>query len=403
MKKMKNFGIVLGLLIAVSAGAVEILDQSCYYEEGQDIAGVVFGWQVQQAGHWVPMLAQTITTGSGVTNISKVRVALWDATTWGDNGYDGNGPGVRLMIWKDETRREFLGEAFALDQAIPGWEPADRNTMTDFVFSPPVPVEPETTYFLEITTNQIGPQYNVVVTWPTTFSGDWFYALGSYYVHGWDVISRFYADNPSDANDLTPTLAIHDLPVPEGGEQQIPWGGRAVIGQTFTATTSVLQRVDVAIKDQYSEGLEGVTMHLYKGGAGRENYIASAYVPDSEIAQDSWDYAAFVFDEPVDLIPGHLYFMEFVSNDFYYQLGASTGTADYVSGELWRNDNAWNAGWADSEWIFETYTATAPQFCGDVGIEYAAMDLNKDCRVDLEDFVIFAADWLVCTDPLGCN
>jgi hypothetical protein len=41
--------------------------------------------------------------------------------------------------------------------------------------------------------------------------------------------------------------------------------------------------------------------------------------------------------------------------------------------------------------------------CGDWG--FHAMDFNKDCYVNFEDFALFAAEWLKCTDPTveGCT
>jgi hypothetical protein len=45
----------------------------------------------------------------------------------------------------------------------------------------------------------------------------------------------------------------------------------------------------------------------------------------------------------------------------------------------------------------------APKNCGDEGTQYADGDLNKDCKVDLQDFAIFCGDWLKCTDPNQAN
>jgi hypothetical protein len=38
-------------------------------------------------------------------------------------------------------------------------------------------------------------------------------------------------------------------------------------------------------------------------------------------------------------------------------------------------------------------------YCGDIEHPYPVMDFNRDCRVDLADFAMFAADWLECTAP----
>jgi len=37
--------------------------------------------------------------------------------------------------------------------------------------------------------------------------------------------------------------------------------------------------------------------------------------------------------------------------------------------------------------------------CGDEGTVYLMSDLDKDCKVDFEDFAEFAKQWLFCTDP----
>ena len=43
------------------------------------------------------------------------------------------------------------------------------------------------------------------------------------------------------------------------------------------------------------------------------------------------------------------------------------------------------------------YTIPLPT-CQEQGV-YMSMDFNQDCYVDLEDFAVFAADWLKCNDP----
>ena len=47
----------------------------------------------------------------------------------------------------------------------------------------------------------------------------------------------------------------------------------------------------------------------------------------------------------------------------------------------------------------ETGGYTGPYVCGDPGTEYAPLDWNLDCYVNLPDLVVFAAEWLFCTDP----
>ena len=38
-------------------------------------------------------------------------------------------------------------------------------------------------------------------------------------------------------------------------------------------------------------------------------------------------------------------------------------------------------------------------YCGDIEHPYPVTDVNRDCRVDLADFAMFAAEWLECTAP----
>ncbi len=55
----------------------------------------------------------------------------------------------------------------------------------------------------------------------------------------------------------------------------------------------------------------------------------------------------------------------------------------------------------DDDAVVSTYVETqvpaAPPQCGDWG--YAPGDVNRDCRVNLEDLAAVADDWLSCTDP----
>jgi hypothetical protein len=51
----------------------------------------------------------------------------------------------------------------------------------------------------------------------------------------------------------------------------------------------------------------------------------------------------------------------------------------------------------------KNYTPGEPNECGQYGTRYLAGDINKDCKVDLEDFAAFTATWLECTDPQDSN
>lgn len=98
--------------------------------------------------------------------------------------------------------------------------------------------------------------------------------------------------------------------------------------------------------------------------------------------------------------------------DFYLdgQYKVSTSSDDV------RNDAAWpsyrditfgdvTAGDydADAQWYYVRLYSAASDVgtpaCGDPGTVYLDSDVNKDCRVDLLDWAIFAADWLECTIP----
>jgi hypothetical protein len=67
------------------------------------------------------------------------------------------------------------------------------------------------------------------------------------------------------------------------------------------------------------------------------------------------------------------------------------------------NFNGGFSGWIDSIAV-STYTGefeganefllVDPQFCGDIGTLYKAGDLNKDCKVDLLDYAMYATMWL---------
>ncbi len=51
----------------------------------------------------------------------------------------------------------------------------------------------------------------------------------------------------------------------------------------------------------------------------------------------------------------------------------------------------------------QDYTSTVPKQCGDPGTYYYGGDINRDCKVDWQDFAIFAEGWLGCTDPEDPN
>ena len=48
-------------------------------------------------------------------------------------------------------------------------------------------------------------------------------------------------------------------------------------------------------------------------------------------------------------------------------------------------------------------TNPTPTKCGDPGTFYYGGDINKDCKVDWQDFALFAEGWLGCTDPNQAN
>lgn len=67
------------------------------------------------------------------------------------------------------------------------------------------------------------------------------------------------------------------------------------------------------------------------------------------------------------------------------------------------NFNGGFSGWFDSVAVstftgeFEgahSFVLLEPQYCGDLGTEFHPVDFNKDCKVDLLDFAIYAQMWL---------
>jgi hypothetical protein len=51
----------------------------------------------------------------------------------------------------------------------------------------------------------------------------------------------------------------------------------------------------------------------------------------------------------------------------------------------------------------QNYTSPVPKQCGDPGTYYYGGDINRDCKVDWQDFALFAEGWLGCTDPEDPN
>jgi hypothetical protein len=51
----------------------------------------------------------------------------------------------------------------------------------------------------------------------------------------------------------------------------------------------------------------------------------------------------------------------------------------------------------------QDYIAPSPDYCGDEGTVYPDGDINKDCKVDWQDFAMFADSWLLCSDPNQAN
>jgi hypothetical protein len=60
-----------------------------------------------------------------------------------------------------------------------------------------------------------------------------------------------------------------------------------------------------------------------------------------------------------------------------------------------------NVVWSEATEPTELFKGVIAPECGDWG--YKPGDLNRDCRVDLRDFALIAADWLECTLPNGEN
>jgi len=78
-------------------------------------------------------------------------------------------------------------------------------------------------------------------------------------------------------------------------------------------------------------------------------------------------------------------------------LGTETGRASPY--DLWRVGAAL-AGWGLGPRLVVEYALTCEDLPADMK---NVADLNGDCRVNWADFSIFAANWLDCTNPQGCN
>ncbi len=113
--------------------------------------------------------------------------------------------------------------------------------------------------------------------------------------------------------------------------------------------------------------------------------LADGYVLEVKIPWS--DYAGY------EATPGDVHGIGFVLVDYdggYYE----TTMFDYGKNGVTGIGTV--SGW-------NTITLLGDNDCGLWGIPVG--DVNKDCRVDLEDYAIVAADWAKCTDPVaaGCT
>ena len=70
---------------------------------------------------------------------------------------------------------------------------------------------------------------------------------------------------------------------------------------------------------------------------------------------------------------------------------AAGDTVDFCVGAVTGQGLAYNGGFHIVQ--FDA-AISAPAFCGGPGFEYLPGDINTDCVVDLNDFVLFASQWL---------
>jgi hypothetical protein len=72
-----------------------------------------------------------------------------------------------------------------------------------------------------------------------------------------------------------------------------------------------------------------------------------------------------------------------------------TQTDEICAADLFARQIVWSG--RSSEGIMDLFKAAIELECGDWG--YKAGDLNRNCKVDLQDFAVLAQDWLACTMP----
>ncbi len=146
---------------------------------------------------------------------------------------------------------------------------------------------------------------------------------------------------------------------------------------------------DAPIYDIVPQDSAGNGPQLYKHD-GSYMSLPNALV-DGEIYSDGYSVeVAMPWNElEIQPLPGQNHGISFTLVDFDESGSTDTLMADFSGGITSPND--WN-----------TAVLVDEDGCGSQGIHPA--DLNYDCVVDLNDWAIFAGEWLVCTDPAieGC-
>ncbi|MBN1766303.1 MAG: carbohydrate binding domain-containing protein [Sedimentisphaerales bacterium] len=127
------------------------------------------------------------------------------------------------------------------------------------------------------------------------------------------------------------------------------------------------------------------------------------------LGDGSWHHLAAVWDggRVALYIDGNLqYYMPephgtlLLKNGMQLQIGANQGadSSQHFNG-LIDDVRIYDVGLSHAE-VLKLYASQGGS--GTCGLEYADIDLTQNCVVNLEDFNLFAAEWLDCRDPITC-
>ena len=186
----------------------------------------------------------------------------------------------------------------------------------------------------------------------------------------WDSDPKISADGLSLYFDSTRPggYGSTDLWVTTRTNLSAPWGPPVNLGPTVNTST------DDQIPDVPPDGLSLFFASGRPGGVGLDDI----WVTTRATVSSPWG-------PPVNLGPQ----VNSPYEDFCPSISADGSTLYFTS------DRPGGYGGYD---IWQAPIVAAPT-CGDSEHPYPAVDLNKDCRVDLADLAVLLAHWLECTAP----